>query len=67
MIPKGKKKTIVVNEVKYIYCVNKFTDVFIINMKSGKTLSHQINDEDIEVKPSYIKILINNSPEDIWT
>jgi len=59
MIPKNKRRLIVVDDVQYEYCVTGFhtTKIFIKNFATNKTLDYYF-DYAVRVTPSFVEQLI---------
>jgi len=59
MIPKNKRRTIVVNDVEYEYCITGHYDarVFIKNLTTNATARRYFNDE-CQIGPAEIRQII---------
>lgn len=58
MIPKKKRRTITVDEVKYEYCISRGPSVFIKNLTSLMEIDWNKDIEDYQITPKDIRELI---------
>lgn len=58
MIPKKLRRTIVVNDATYEYCVTGSVNVYIKNLKTNETIEWWMDEYHQQVKPSDIRELI---------